>query len=116
MKNKITGICLLMFCASGFASPCETKRHVFIENDKTHVWKTTICPNHTLPYHTHNYPRVLIPAENGTLKVRYQSGKEEVIHLKKETPILLSKLQGKSPHQDINIGKRSIHVTVIELR
>lgn len=109
-------ICLLIFSLAGFANSCETKRKVFIDNQATKVWKTIICPNEILPFHTHQYARVVIPEQTGTLKVIYQSGKEVFIHLKKQTPILLSKSQGSEAHQDVNIGKQPIHVTVIELK
>ncbi len=111
-----TTLCFILSCSTAFAGACETKRQVFIENAETKVWKTTICPNQNLPYHTHEYARVVIPAENGTLKVTYQSGKVSILHLKKQVPILLDKSQGSRLHQDVNTGKHSIHVTVIELR
>lgn len=109
-------VCLLMFSVTCVAGSCETKRQVFIDNDLTKVWRTTICPNQRLPFHTHQYARVVMSEENGTLKVIYQSGKEVFIHLKKQLPILLSSSQGLSLHQDVNIGKYPLHVTVIELK
>lgn len=95
---------------------CETKREIFIENSETKVWRTTICPNQKLPFHTHQFARVLIPEETSALKVIYKSGKENIVLLKKGTPILLDKSQGSSPHQDVNISKFPIHVTVVELK
>lgn len=99
-----------------FAAICETKREIFIENATTRVWKTTICPNHRLPFHSHEFARVLIPEGNGLLKVIYRSGKKNIIKLEKKTPIFLSYAQGKESHQDVNIGKNPIVVTVIEFR
>jgi len=101
---------------TGLANACETKRKVFIDNQETKVWETVVCPNQRLPFHTHQHARVVIPNQTGTLKVIYRSGKETFIHLKKQTPILLSKSQGREAHQDVNIGKQPIHVTVIELK
>ena len=108
-------LCLMVFVTAA-TQACETKRHVFLENAETKVWKTTICPQQKLPFHTHQFARVVIPEETGTLKVIYQSGEERLIHLKKQTPILLDKVQGISPHQDVNISKYPIHVTVVELK
>lgn len=108
--------CLLLGSMLGLAYACETKREVFIENAETKVWRTTICPNQVLPFHTHQFARVLIPEETGALKVIYQSGKNDIILLKKRTPILLDKAQGSSPHQDVNMGQYPIHVTVVELK
>ncbi len=105
----------LMLCSTVFAGSCETKREVFIDNALTKVWKTTICPNQRLPFHTHEHARVVIPEQSGTLKVIYKSGKHRLIHLKKKMPILLSKSQGKDLHQDVNVSKHRIQVTVIEL-
>ncbi len=115
MKSR--GILLLLiFFVTGIAESCETKREVFIDNELTKVWRTTICPNQKLPFHKHQYPRVVIPEQNGTLKVIYQSGREVLVHLKKEKPLLASKSQGSELHQDVNIGKRVIRVMVIELK
>ena len=114
--NLRASICLFMFCSATFAGSCETKREVFINNALTKVWKTTICPNQRIAFHTHQFPRVVIPEQNGTLKVVYQSGKESLIHLKKQMPILLSKAQGREMHQDVNISSHPIQVTVVELK
>lgn len=98
------------------AKPCETKRQIFIDNPTTKVWKTTICPNQKLAFHTHQYARVIIPDEDGQLNVIYKTGKKAVIILKKQTPVFLNIAQGKLPHQDENTGKNSLHVTVVELK
>lgn len=111
-----TTVCLIFFCSFCFAMPCETKRQVYIENAETKVWQTTICPNQKLPFHVHEHARVVIPEENGTLKIIYQSGKTKFLHLKKQVPMLLDKAQGSHLHQDVNIGQHPIHVTVVELR
>lgn len=109
-------LCILLLSSTVFAGVCETKRQVFIDNAEAKVWKTTICPNQTLPYHKHEYARVVIPEEDGVLKVIYQSGKESTVYLKKQVPIFLDKSQGSRLHQDVNLGKQPVHVTVIELR
>lgn len=116
MKHISTFFYLLMLSSTAFSASCETKREVFIDNELTKVWKTTVCPNQRLPFHTHEHARVVIPQQSGTLKVIYKSGKQRFIHLKKQIPILLSKSQGHEPHQDVNIGKQEIQVTVIELK
>jgi hypothetical protein len=98
------------------AAACETTREVYIENATTKVWKTIICPNQKLPFHTHQYARIVIPATKGNLQVIYRSGKKDLIKLEKDTPLFLSAAQGKESHQDVNIGNKPIQVTVIELR
>lgn len=114
MKKLIAIVGWMCFITT--ANACETKRQVFIENSQTKVWRTTICPHQSVPYHTHQYARVVIPAENGTLKAVYKSGKIDFIHLKKDIPVLLDKAQGEALHKDINTGNKVLHVTVIELR
>ncbi len=100
----------------GLAYACETKREVFIENAETKVWRTTIVQTKYYLFIPISIARVLIPEETGALKVIYQSGKSDIILLKKRTPILLDKAQGSSPHQDVNMGQYPIHMTVVELK
>jgi len=98
------------------ASKCETLREIYVENAQTKVWKTTICPHHKLPFHNHQYARIVIPEENGILQVIYRSGKKQILKLQKQTPIYLSAAEGKESHQDLNLGNKPVQVTVIELR
>ena len=114
--TKLISLFLLIVSQFAFAASCETKRDIFIENDLTKVWKTTICPQEKLPFHSHQYARVVIPEENGSLKVIYQSGKETIIKFEKKTPIFLSEAEGLEMHQDVNTGEEALHVTVIELK
>ncbi|KTC77842.1 hypothetical protein [Legionella brunensis] len=114
--SKFLTFYLLLLSQFAFAETCETKRELFIENAATKVWKTTICPQQQLPFHTHEYARVVIPEETGSLKVTYASGHEVMITLEKQVPIFLSKVQGQESHQDLNTGNNALHVTVIELR
>lgn len=99
-----------------FAAACETRREYFIENAMTRVWKTTICPNHKLPFHIHQRARVLIPEEDGSLQIIYRSGKTNLLKFQKQTPIYFTAAEGKESHQDLNVGKKPLHFTVIELR
>ncbi|WED42538.1 hypothetical protein [Legionella cardiaca] len=113
---KFLSLCLLLLSQLAIAEACETKRELFIENTATKVWKTTLCPHQQLPFHTHDYARVVIPEEAGSLKVTYASGREVMLNLEKQIPIFLSKAQGQESHQDLNVGENVLHVTVIELR
>jgi hypothetical protein len=112
--KKLAGFLFVLINAAAFAAPCETRRDILLENSETKVWRSTICPNQRLPFHTHEHARVAIPAENGTLKVIYQSGKTEIIEFKKNQPVFLNKAQGKMPHQDVNTEKNRLHIKVIE--
>jgi|GEM_PF-2663648 len=108
----ILGTLMLPLQAAG----CKTQREVFIENASTKVWKTILCPHEQLPFHSHEFARVLIPDEDGQLKVIYQSGETRVIELHKQVPVFLDIAQGKALHQDENIGDAPLHMMLIELR
>ncbi|CEK09539.1 hypothetical protein [Legionella hackeliae] len=114
--TKFIPLFLLLVSQLSFAETCETKRELIIENNETKVWKTTICPQQQLPFHTHDFARIVIPEEAGSLKVTYASGRETVINFEKQIPVFLSKAQGQESHQDLNTGTLPLHVTVIELR
>lgn len=115
MRPFIIGGLLMTHCAV-FASACQTQRQVFLDNAETKVWRSTICPHERLAFHTHDHARVVIPEEDGQLKVIYKSGKTGLIDLHRQTPAFLSVAQGKDLHQDENTGSRPLHVMVIELK
>lgn len=91
-------------------------REVFIDNADTKVWKTTLCPRARLPFHAHQYARVVISNETATLKAIYKSGKETKIELKQQIPTFLSLAQGQELHEDENLSNQTLHLTVIELK
>ncbi|MDP1604720.1 MAG: hypothetical protein Q8M03_15815 [Legionella sp.] len=99
-----------------FAATCETKREIFIENATTKVWKTIICPKQKLPFHSHQFARVVIPATDGQLQVIYRSGRKSLVKLEKDKPLFLTKAQGSESHQDLNPGNNPVQVTVIEFK
>lgn len=98
------------------AADCKTSRDSYFENEDAKAWLTTLCPQDILAYHSHQFPRVIIPQEDGRLQVVYQSGEKRVIDLKKSMPMFLDTAQGQALHQDINIGQSPLHILVIELR
>ena len=100
-----------------FALPvCNTHRHLFFENKNAKVWKTIICPHKRLPFHTHKTARILISKESGKLEVLYKTGRKEIVNLVKDVPAYLPVSEGIKLHQDINMGSRSLHITVISLK
>lgn len=109
-------ILFLIFNQAIFSASCSTKRQFFIENSSVKIWKTLLCPHQKLEFHAHQFPRVIIPEEDGYLKVIYKSGKEKGISLKRKIPFFLSATQGKELHQDENLGLKPLHLTVIELK
>lgn len=115
--NPLLLISLLMASRLAFATAaCETHRDLVFDNQDAKVWKTTLCPNQYLPFHTHQHARVAISEEKGRLDVLYKSGKKTSIRLEKGIPVFLSRIQGKALHQDINSGKETLHITVIEMK
>ena len=118
LGGKMKKIIPFLFILNPFTSAiaCETQRELFIENTSTKVWRTTICPHQKLPFHNHQFARVVIPEESGKLKVIYKSGHSYIMNLKKDQPTFLSLAQGKELHQDLNIGLLPLHVMVVELK
>lgn len=110
-------LCTIVAPSILFATPvCKTHRHLFFENKNAKVWKTIICPHKRLPFHTHTTARILISKENGTLEVLYKTGKKEIVNLVRNVPAYLPVAEGIKLHQDINIGSRPMHLTVISLK
>lgn len=110
-------LCIIIVPSLSFAATtCKTARHQFFEKKEAKVWSTTIYPGKRLAFHTHQTARILIPQESGTLEVLYKNGKKEIVKLVKNTPSYLPVSEGIKPHQDINIGKRPLHLIVISLK
>ncbi len=110
-------LCIIIIPSLSFAaSTCKTVRHQFFEKKDVKVWSTTICPGTRLAFHTHKTARILIPKENGTLEVLYKNGKKEFVKLVKDTPSYLPISEGIKLHQDINVGRRPLHLIVISLK
>ncbi|RAP38532.1 MULTISPECIES: hypothetical protein [Legionella] len=117
MKKKLWFGWVLSLCSfSLMAGECKTSRENYFENEDAKAWITTLCPEDILAYHSHQFPRVIVPQEDGSLQVVYRSGEKRIIQLKKSIPLFLDTAQGQELHQDINIGKTALHILVIELR
>jgi hypothetical protein len=116
IRNILFVISLLNGALATAQPSCKTERHIFIEREDVKVWKSTVCPNELLPFHTHDYPRIAIAEENGKLVVLYKDGEKTEIPLTQGVPVYLSKAQGSSPHQDLNPGEKPLHITVVELK
>jgi len=54
--------------------------------------------------------------ESGKLKVFYRDKKPLYIDIKKDTPLWLSRAEGITPHQDINLTKHPLHFIVIAIK
>lgn len=96
----------------------KTARIPEFSNDKTRVWKTIIYPSQkqTLSMHRHDYDRVVVAFNKGTLKITNDRGEVHYLKLQKNTAYYLPKDPHDELHQDENISKHPITVMVIELK
>ncbi|PHM30237.1 hypothetical protein [Xenorhabdus innexi] len=102
--------------SSSMALACSVERVQHIENKDVKVWITQVCPKDELPYHSHQYPRIVISDKDGELDVIYKSGKKSIIVLKKNIPVYLDKKQGLELHKDVNSGTEPLNLIVVELQ
>jgi hypothetical protein len=88
-----------------------------IANNKVHVWETTIEPSsaHKIKMHHHNFDRVVVALDNGTLKIVNDHGKVHYLKLQKDKSYYLKKDVGRELHTDENMGRHPIKVIVVEL-
>lgn len=95
-----------------------TKRIPQFSNDKVNVWETVIYPNthQKIPLHRHDFNRVLVALDNGTLKIINDQGKVHYLKLLKDKAYYLAKDVPNETHSDENISAHPIRVMVIELK
>ena len=124
MKKIVQAVTFLTCALPAFvfaANECKTHRNQFVDNDDYKIWSTVICPHQSVARHTHPYPRVLIPKDDGMLRVTYTdkpTGKDNPrdFRLEKNRPVYLDYNEGKDPHTDEILGDRPVTVLVIELK
>jgi hypothetical protein len=95
-----------------------TKRIPQFSNDKVNVWEAVIYPSahQKLSMHRHDFNRVLVALDNGTLKIINDQGKVHYLKLLKDKAYYLTKDVPNETHSDENISKHPIRVVVIELK
>lgn len=119
MNNKFTILLSCMLITNAvFANTYSTKRTPQFETDKVRVWETIIYPSakQVLKMHRHEYDRVLVAFDSGTLKVRNDKGSIHFINLQKNKSYYLTKDIPGEMHTDENIGRNPIKVLVMELK
>ena len=119
MKNAglLLALAGLIFSA-GFAAAqilAQTGREPQFENGAVKVWKSLVLPNHPLPLHRHEHPRVIIALRGGSMKILEDSGKSEVHEWQSGKAYWLDANAPGTSHQDINVGDKPIEVMVVEL-
>ena len=117
---KRSGLTILLSVLFSFAclahSECKTERKVFFEKPGAKSWQTTICKSSYLQFHTHQTARIIIPDQDGKIKVLYKNGSAEIVNLKKGIPSYLPKSEGLKLHKDINLSDHNLRVIVIEIK
>jgi hypothetical protein len=103
---------------TSYANTYKTTRLPQFSNNKVTVWQTTIYPNKTqvLKMHRHEYDRVLVAFDNGTLKITNDKGKTHYLKLVKEQAYYLKKDIAGELHIDENLSRHAIKILVIELK
>ncbi|MCC2666329.1 MAG: uncharacterized protein K0R24_1100 [Gammaproteobacteria bacterium] len=95
-----------------------TTRIPEFSNKEVNVWQTIIYPSsgQALKMHRHEYNRVVIPLNSGTLKVVNDQGKSHFLKLEKGHAYYLTKDIPGELHSDENISGHPITLFVIELK
>jgi adenosyl cobinamide kinase/adenosyl cobinamide phosphate guanylyltransferase len=106
------------FITSALANAETTQRITQFSNDRVNVWETIIYPtkDQQLKMHRHQYDRVLVAFDDGTLKITNDQGKIHYLKLEKGKAYYLSKDLPNELHTDENIGTTPIKVLVTELK
>ena len=94
----------------------ETQRIPQFENEHVKVWRSVISPNVPLPPHRHEYGRVIIALQGGTMKIAEQTGASETQVWETGKAYWLPKNPPNIMHSDINVGDRPIEVMVIGIK
>lgn len=104
-----------LFFISSYAAE-ETHRIPQFSNKQVNVWSTVIAPMQPLKMHHHQYNRVVIALDSGTLKVIPKQGRSHLLYLQKGKAYWLPKDENGKLHADENISKHPIKVIVIEIK
>jgi beta-alanine degradation protein BauB len=95
-----------------------TQRSAQFSNAKVNTWKTIIYPHlkHILPMHRHEFDRVVVALNTGTLKITNDRGQTHYLNLQKGKSYFLPKDKPNQLHTDQNISSLPIKVIVVELK
>lgn len=120
--RKYYSLCLitsiLLIATSIYAENLTTKRIPQFSNNQVNVWQTIIYPskNQVLKMHRHEFNRVLVAFDSGTLKITNNKNQSHLLKLAKGQAYYLEKDVPNESHTDENISQNPIKVTVIELK
>jgi len=94
----------------------KTHRVPLLENRKVNAWKTIIMPNQPLKMHRHEYDRIVIGLNGGTLTKIEKTGETSKLIFENNKVYWLPKDPPNTLHADINESNKPIEVIVIELK
>ncbi len=114
----ILSIFIALMAATVYSESLTTTRIPQFSNDKFNVWQTIIYPskNQALKMHRHEYNRVIVAFDSGTLRITNDKQKIHYLKLEKGQSYYLSKDVPGELHSDENISHNPIKITVIELK
>jgi len=120
-RFAVLGLCVACFGAgalwAGQSQTSGTRREPQFENENVKVWKSIIMPNQPLSLHRHEKGRALIALKGGQLHVVDKDRKP--IHTYNWESGKAYWLDADPPgqmHGDLNEGKESMEVIVVEMK
>jgi beta-alanine degradation protein BauB len=94
-----------------------SRREPQFENSEVRVWKSIIMPNQPLALHRHDHGRALIALKTGNLDVVDANGKTlDTYKWEAGKAYWLDADKPGTQHGDMNRGKESMEVIVVELK
>ncbi|MSO36219.1 MAG: hypothetical protein EXQ50_06335 [Acidobacteria bacterium] len=122
MKTKVMiGVTVIgAVFAAGVAVGQQTsasRREPQFENSEVRVWKSIIMPNQPLALHRHDHGRTIVTLKGGTLDVVDAKGATmEKMNWETGKAYWLDADKAGTQHGDLNKGKESMEVIVVELK
>ncbi len=94
-----------------------SRREPQFENSEVRVWKSIIMPNQPLALHRHDHGRTIVTLKGGTLDVVDVKGATvEKMNWETGKAYWLDADKAGTQHGDLNKGKESMEVIVVELK
>ena len=94
-----------------------SRREPQFENSEVRVWKSIIMPNQPLALHRHDHGRALIALKTGNIDVVDANGKTlDTYKWEAGKAYWLDADKPGTQHGDMNRGKESMEVIVVELK
>ena len=116
MKKIVLLVPSILLTAIALTPQQATQRIPQFENDDVKVWRSVVVPNSPLTMHRHDHGRVIIPIVGGTMKIVTQAGGSETHQWDIGKAYWLPSNPPNELHADVNAGKTTIEVMVVELK